>query len=69
MDVVREIERRSELPRTVLAFLAIILGIVIILEPRLLALLVGLFLIILGVYEAYKMATNKTTSTVASPVS
>ncbi len=70
MDIVSEIETRYKLSRTVFAFLAIILGIVIILFRELLAILVGLFLIFWGVYEGYKMATAKTNpGTVTTSVS
>lgn len=60
MDIAGKLERALNVPRLALAFLAIILGIVILVFHDLLAILVALFLIVWGLMEAVG-AWSKTT--------
>ncbi|HYY91075.1 MAG TPA: hypothetical protein VE955_03730 [Candidatus Dormibacteraeota bacterium] len=52
MDIAGKLERALNVPRLALAFLAIILGIVILIFRDILAILVALFLIVWGLMEA-----------------
>ncbi len=58
MDVAGEIEKTFKIPRTVLAFLAIIFGILILFFPQILSILVGAFLIVWGLMEAVNAGTT-----------
>ncbi len=60
MDVAGEIEKTFKIPRTVLAFLAIIFGILILIFREVLPILVGSFLIIWGLMEAVNMGGTPT---------
>jgi len=60
MDIAGKLERALNVPRLALAFLAIILGIVILIFRDILAILVALFLIVWGLMEAIG-AWGKTT--------
>lgn len=67
MDVVREIETRYKVPRTVLAFLAIVFGVLILVFPIILPIVIALFLIVWGLMEAFNMGNAKTHSTTTAP--
>ena len=60
MDIAGKLERAFNVPRLALAFLAIILGITILIFRDILAILVALFLIVWGLMEAVG-AWGKTT--------
>ncbi len=67
MDVVREIETRYKVPRTVLAFLAIVFGVLILVFPIILPIVIALFLIVWGLMEAFNLGNAKTHSTTTVP--
>ncbi len=60
MDVAGEVEKTFNIPRTVLAFLAIIFGILILFFREILPILVGAFLIVWGLMEAVNKRGTRT---------
>ena len=58
MDIAGKLEKTFNVPRLLLAFLAIIFGAIVLLIPYILNIIVALFLIVWGLMEAFR-ATGK----------
>ena len=59
MDIAGKLEKTFNVPRLLLAFLAIVFGVIVLLIPYILNIIVALFLIVWGLMEAFR-ATGKT---------
>ena len=59
MDIAGKLEKTFNVPRLVLALLAILFGVIVLVVPYILNIIVALFLIVWGLMEAFR-ATGKT---------
>ena len=58
MDVEKELEATFKIPATVLAFLAIIFGILVLFFPYILNILIAFFLIVWGLMKAVELGSR-----------
>jgi len=59
VDIAGKLEKTFNVPRLVLALLAILFGVIVLVVPYILNIIVALFLIVWGLMEAFR-ATGKT---------
>jgi Protein of unknown function (DUF3096) len=63
MDIEQELERTFKVPTAVLAFLAIVIGILVLFFPYILNILIAFFLVVWGLMKAFELGKRPTQET------